>query len=521
MSEKFKIKPASKWEKTANWDHKYRHQNMCVDLDVWYPFLEPLTFKTKFVPLSRQEALAVIHYYQYRFTPYKQYYCKEDTDVLINLEKKVSIYLKDPIFKNGAMFRLSGRSGKDGSVLNNEKIYKEYEDNLEKLKNENISENMKNYTAIARCHPLIVKNEEELMSILLTSERLFLDLKDWLIHGGREQIILREAEPNLTSDKEYRCFIYNNKLCAIGQYDRFGVFNYNILNKEMIEEKIKLYWNEKIKNHMKIKSYVVDVAIIEDKCKLIEFSPFLRCTSASIFRWDNDYKEMISGDGKLRIRDKDYDELSYFIDEWKKLYLIPSTYYKDFYIKDGIVAHIFYYLSYLNPFSYFASNNNQQNIKYVNIFVASLLKNDFYWNKKYINYDGNKNSYLGKGTLKEHTIVLDEDGFGYIIPKNDKQCKGEIFNILYDDFLDVEYFYDNNYDMKEMEIINEQNEKIKCFCYIKEDFSEKDKENLLVKECEEYTKDLENKYFNSMKHNITKEEKYLNMSLNFNEKDSW
>ena len=51
MSEKFKIKPASKWEKTANWDHKYRHQNMSVDIDVWYPFFESLTFKTKFVQL--------------------------------------------------------------------------------------------------------------------------------------------------------------------------------------------------------------------------------------------------------------------------------------------------------------------------------------------------------------------------------------------------------------------------------------------------------------------------------------
>ena len=37
-----------------------------------------------------------------------------------------------------------------------------------------------------------VYNGKDVLNALLTSERLFIDLKDWLIHGGREQIILRK-----------------------------------------------------------------------------------------------------------------------------------------------------------------------------------------------------------------------------------------------------------------------------------------------------------------------------------------
>ena len=37
--------PGADYLRKVNWDHKYRHENMSVDMDVWYPILESITFK--------------------------------------------------------------------------------------------------------------------------------------------------------------------------------------------------------------------------------------------------------------------------------------------------------------------------------------------------------------------------------------------------------------------------------------------------------------------------------------------
>ena len=65
-----------------------------------------------------------------------------------------------------------------------------------------------------------VNNGKDVLNVLLTSERLFLDLKDWLNHGGREQMILRKWDDSLCSDREFRafgkngCYLYPLKLSA-------------------------------------------------------------------------------------------------------------------------------------------------------------------------------------------------------------------------------------------------------------------------------------------------------------------
>jgi len=66
MSEKYTPEPANKYKRKANWDHKYRHENMPVDMDVWYPILKSITFKTYFIPLNYREAEAIATYHDYR-----------------------------------------------------------------------------------------------------------------------------------------------------------------------------------------------------------------------------------------------------------------------------------------------------------------------------------------------------------------------------------------------------------------------------------------------------------------------
>ena len=71
-------------------------------------------------------------------------------------------------------------------------------------------------------------------------------------------------------------------------------------------------------------------------------------------------------------------------------------------------------------------------------------------------------------------------------------------------------------------LVNMNGKEIKVYAYILKEIWENvkvnnDEEN----EVEEYGIDLQEKKFNPMKHIINQQERYLNMSLDFDLKDSW
>ena len=532
MSEKYTPEPANKYKRKANWDHKYRHENMSVDMDVWYPMLKSITFKTYFIPLNYREAEAIVTYHHYRRnTDY--IFTKEDTKVLILLQNKIDYYFNtiDDI-KNGAMFRLSGRSGKDVDYYDNEKVYQDYLNNLEKnskkFKKDKNDINLQYVSITTLMNRFKVYNGKDVLNVLLTSERLFLDLKDWLMHGGREQIILRKWDDSLCTDKEFRAFIQNNELKAICQDERYALFQEAIDNKNLYEKLINDFFNNKLKPLMKIPNYIADFCILKNnEVKLIEFSPFLRCTSACLFRWGINYDEMLHGNGKLTVRETEYENLGYFVKGWLKEIKRPSQHFDDYFLEDSYFDIFKYYLSYLNPiniYNYFFNYNNSK-FKNRKIFVCSVLKNGFYWSKKYITYDGNNNKLLGKGILNNYCINVDKNGFGWILEKNGKKCFGEVYDVAYEDFLDVEFFYGQS-DSKMQEINlrlyleNDKEEEIKAYAYIlKELFDnvKNNEENII----EEYHIELQNEKFNPMQHIINQQERYLNMSLDFDLNDNW
>ena len=535
-------RPADNWEKTANWDHKYRHQNMSVDVDVWYPMLKSITFKTYFIHLTHKEAKAIVHYYLYRYVN-KKVFTLEDTKSLINLEKKIDHYFEIyPDLKDGALFRCTGRSGKDGEVYDNSKVFNEYLSRLKKISDlpyEKIKDANLKYSCIPLYNNMKVTNGKELLSVLLTSERLHHDMKDWIIHGGREQIILRKWDDRLRPQDEYRVFVRNGKICAACQYDRYCKYDELIKNKDIIEKKIQDYFYNKVKPLMKINDYAVDLGYIDNEMYLIEFSPLIRCTSARVFRWDLNYKEMTEGEeGKLTLREKEHEDIIFFTEEWEKAYKVPSVHYDDYFIKDekDNETTLSTILNYINPINIYKSffpnksentdNKNESllddsNVNNKIIFVVSVLKDGFYWSSKYIRYDDNKNKFLGDGILNNHIIQIDKNGFGWIVVKENKKCKGQVFEVDEDDFIDIEYYY--GLDDEKMKEVNIQlnDKEIKAYAFIIKNIDKTLIDEKGIIEVEEYNLDLQNKYFNPMQHIINQQEKYLNMSLDFNVEDRW
>ena len=218
---------------------------------------------------------------------------------------------------------------------------------------------------------------------------------------------------------------------------------------------------------MKIPTYIVDFAILKNnEIKLIEFSPFLRCTSARLFRWDANHEEMLNGSGKLTVRTEPHPDIEMFVTDWENEIKKPSQHFDDFFPEENDKNSFYSFLSYLNPMNiyYYFFGNNNLNPKFPNrkIFVVSVLKTNFYWNKKYITYEEKNiyNKFIGKATLLDHAIYVDQNGFGWIIPKKGKKCIGEIYDILYEDFLDIEFFYGQS-DSKMEEIFVKMNKKLK------------------------------------------------------------
>ena len=548
MSINFTPTPASSHQRKANWDHKYRHQNMSVDMDVWYPFLKSITFKTYFIPLKYREAEAVLNFNFFRNKNQPDKFTKEDTEILRNLEKKVDHYFQTyDDLKNGAMFRLSGRSGKDMDYYDNKKIMSLYEQNLDKVaKIYGTDKNDVNTKYVAICtlmNRFKVNSGKDVLNVLLTSERLFLDLKDWLNHGGKEQMILRVWDDNLCSDREFRAFIQNNELKAICQDERFAMFKNMVENKDLYEKLINDYFNKSLKPLMKIPNYIADFCILKNnEVKLIEFSPFLRCTSACLFRWDINYEEMLNGTGKLTIRDKVCENLDYFVNEWLTYQGKPSDPFDNYFIEDEEKESIFdktkKILSYVNPLKLFAKKENIQNkiqekkeeeiipkkvFENRKIFVVSVLKTGFFWSHKYITYDGSENKSLGKGVLEDHTIYVDKNGFGWIMEKKGKKCYGEVIDVEYEDFLDVEFFYGQRDTTMKKISVKIDDKYIEVYAYVIKEIFENVKSQESDDKCEieEYTIDMQNEKFNSMQHIINQQERYLNMSLDFDLKDSW
>jgi len=82
-------------------------------------------------------------------------------------------------------------------------------------------------------------------------------MDDWLRYGEPEQIVLREFEPDLLLENEFRCFVHRNQLNAISQYDHYGVFPKLPEIKSYLEQKLIEKWKQ-VHPYVGEDSYVIE-----------------------------------------------------------------------------------------------------------------------------------------------------------------------------------------------------------------------------------------------------------------------
>ena len=318
-----------------------RCEHISFDVESWYEILQSQTFYTEFLPISPSIAQAFVNYYQTRYNSKKIFSIND-----LQLIESIQHQLKQQIFNskhkkfqnNGTFIRLSSRSPKDGNPLASQTLIQFFHQELNRLQvkypNEyNSIENKANMQMIAysyaQFHAFKVTNEFEALNLILSSERVFIDLLDALachkvkdnkvtnikLHDWNNNIIIREWNSSLDPSMEFRCFVYQSNLTAISQYNHYCKF-YQLQN-DLTVQQIKLtiiqYWQQKIKPLLdplteKYSNYIIDLGLIENEstneveCIVIELNPFAPSTGASLFDWKTDINQLTGQLNEIEIR---------------------------------------------------------------------------------------------------------------------------------------------------------------------------------------------------------------------------
>lgn len=186
--------------------------------------------------------------------------------------------------------------------------------------------------ALSRVHLLRVTSGAEALSLILSSERVFVDLRDWLEFGEPEQVALRRWEPRLRYDYEFRLFVRHGKVTAISQYDHYAVYPHLHAMRDTIQKALLDFWAQ-IHTHVGETSYIMDLGYLQDNgtVVLVELSPFLRCTGPAMFRWEKDSEVLENGPMEFRLRSTEYPGLQQLVDCWEDRWRTKHEPYYEFY----------------------------------------------------------------------------------------------------------------------------------------------------------------------------------------------
>lgn len=282
----------------------------------WYPQLHDLTFPTCFVPLFMEELKELVNEHDQ-----SQHAKGERNQVLDQLEQRVEEMLVQ--MKNKTVFaRLSTRSAKD-AAFGTEKARTMLQEAMGRLSREEIQDESKCVALLCDVARKCMQSTsaKEIIQLLTSSHRIWVDLLAIVNHQHKSdvQLILREWT-DFPLSSEFRCFIYNNRITAIGQYFHFLYFPELLAQQDTIKERICAYYGRirgRLPNECNQAS-VMDVAVLDNEIYLIEFNPWGKATGAGLFSWKEDKEQLLNGPVEIRLRKEprtNFDNIT----------LLPST----------------------------------------------------------------------------------------------------------------------------------------------------------------------------------------------------
>jgi hypothetical protein len=277
----------------------------------WYETLKKYTAKTEFLGLTQVEASSIIRFYQTRYLRHTGKFGEEDARVIRTLEKKIDSFISKHYKGQNFFIRFSMRSPKDGYSYRLSNPREEFQKIFCMLKGNSVLENSNpEYLANLRlrtyhkCLDSLLKcsSAKDVLNLVLSSERVFHDLRLTIECSEKNlknenlkfksTMCFRTWNKYLDSEREFRCFVKDNNMTAISQYNNYILIE-EFKDQEVvfkIRDQIFNFWKQEIKPILSyLKDYVIDVAVLtNDQLYVVELNPYEKSTGPSLFHWEYD-----------------------------------------------------------------------------------------------------------------------------------------------------------------------------------------------------------------------------------------
>ncbi len=278
-----------------------KQEHFPFDFDRWYRQLAHLSFYSEILLISPETAQSMVRYYRQRFLRRNELTQADIENIKflkLEIEKRMEFIFRQKN-ANAVFVRMSNRSPKDGIPLlkagdsQAAMIKAIYEDTEIDSLNEKMVRICDLQLKNLRC-----SNSDQVMNLLLTSERVYTDLNLALNCHRADQndewsssVILREWREQLRADFEFRVFVHDRKVVAISQYNPYCIYESLVqlvdANQEKFINDIVGFVKEACLA-LELNNFIIDVAFVNDCFKVIELNPYVTTTGAGFFHWVGD-----------------------------------------------------------------------------------------------------------------------------------------------------------------------------------------------------------------------------------------
>jgi hypothetical protein len=338
-----------------------RNEHLAFDVEAWFGLLEGITFDTTFIDLHPEVATAIVKFYGARYNHRRAEFTPEHGVLLWKLRDRLEEELKLPAFRTmGAFVRLSSRSPKDGSPFRTIDHERAYQESLSALEKKDAASDLSSLldggggvvlelTAANREMRALseassncwrVRNSDDAMSLILSSERVFVDLNEALIclasppaapfatlaptslqpplssslspsppspnpsplppspspppssplppppTEWTTRVSVRAWDERLQEAFEFRCFVHQGVLVAMSQYNHYCVYPEVLKVKEEVHALVTAFCTDEVLPRLSEvpafkEGYIVDVGVVFQSSSSASTSTIAKPSSSS------------------------------------------------------------------------------------------------------------------------------------------------------------------------------------------------------------------------------------------------
>lgn len=281
---------------------KYQDYVLDFNIERWIDPLENLTFKTEFVPLTKDDARVLVAEYNRRTGKSDSNNGSKAQELEI-LRRRLEKAMQSVGNGRGTFVKTSCRSAKDFAHERLEVIYNEKLAGINTTCRE-ADENSKLLAlSLASMELLRMCSAEATLDAFCSSERVWHDMQLALnpahLHRWHEHFAVRQWV-DLEPDMEFRLFVCGGCLTALSQYRHLLHFPRLAHMEEWLHAMLCAFFENEVKDKLeglfRKERYVLDVAVQRETkagmrqplCRVIEVNPFFETTDACLFSWSSE-----------------------------------------------------------------------------------------------------------------------------------------------------------------------------------------------------------------------------------------